>query len=476
MWTPPVLILLITCAVQQITITFTFDSLLFVLLENLQLRYDSVIVALSIATVILGILALCVAPIIDAYNSLKMVLGASVVSIVLRCGLFGTLVFLHHLTPIAQQTLVSIFVLGIFTCDLIFVSQTNSLLLKRFIDNTFATSPSVQEHESTRVFAAQYCIENLAAFMGALCYDTLRAYAPTVEDGNIAAHGLAVMCNMAVIFITFLNIAFFSPWLAYPPVLSLSTSTPPTTTSCRSRFSWFHDMYNVLKQQTFRRYAVFSLVLLGVSTIYRHIDQTLPIVLQRLYTPRVHFALIEGINALGVALLGVPIQWWTANYDSYNVIMTGTFISSVSVLIAVIPGTHATGQEAVFLNYIPYALFVALYSVGEATWSGRLRSYLLQTAPKHSRASYQALAQLLQIGARLIAAWHATWLIGHYCPSNTSCAPQLMWTIIWALGAITPIVLFFFGRWLRMPTRKQLDTTTQQLLVPDTTDTSQGLE
>ena len=461
MWSVTIVSLLLIGGLQQLSLTLTFDSLLFVLLENLKIPYSTVLLFLSLVTIALGIVAIFLAPIIDANHNVNMVLWASGCSLMARSGCLAMLIIERSFGTWHYVVLTVLYIFN-FVADVTFVSQLISLILKRYIEGTYSTISTniYQERFSDQVFAVQYSVGNISGFIGALCYDTFRTYAPTVQEANVATQGYALLVNMGILGLLLVSRTFFFASELVRPAPSLTrhlTGTSPTSLAHKifvtAPIRWIKGFYSVLGQPSFRRYAAFSLVLLGVSTIFRHIDQTMPIVLQRLYNPRIHFALVEGINALGVGLLTVPIQWLTSKYRSYNVIMVGTIISSLSVLIVVIPNSHASNTDALFVDYIPYILFVAVYSIGEATWSGRLTSYMLRSAPKQSRAMYQALAHLLQLGARLISTWHATWLVGHYCPSNVHCEPQRMWAIIWGVGAITPFLLIVFTRWLRMSTQ-----------------------
>lgn len=458
MWSITVVTLLVIGGMQQLSMTLTFDSLLFILLENLRIPYATVLFFLSIITVALAIVAVFLAPIIDANHNINMVMWASTLALIARTSCTTTLIMVHVFETWHYYVLGGLYII-IFVADVTFVLQLISLILKRFIERTYSIfAHNVhQERFSDRVFAVQYSMGNVAGFTGALCYDTFRTYAPSVQEANIASQGYAILVNMGILGLLIVGKTLYFPSELTHAVPSLTrhlTGPIPTSLSHKicvtAPIKWIKGFYTVAKQPSFRRYAAFSLVLLGVATIFRHIDQTMPVVLQRLYTSRIHFALVGGINALVVGLTTVPIQWMTSRYSSYSVIMCGTIISSVSILSVVIPSQHATGRDATFINYLPYIIFVGVYSIGEATWSGRLTSYMLRSAPDRSRAMYQALAHLLQLGARLISTWHAAWLVGHYCPSNLHCAPQHMWAIIWGVSAVTPFLLIVLTRWLRM--------------------------
>ena len=201
------------------------------------------------------------------------------------------------------------------------------------------------------------------------------------------------------------------------------------------------DCGRLIKDRPFWRFVGFCTVLLGVTSIFRHFDQTLPVVMQRVFTNRAHFALIQAINPVLIIVLAPLMQWLTDKKQSYWVIVVGSAVSVSSLLALAIGSGKSRHREAGFVDYIPYVIFMIIFSIGEALWSARLTSYMLEVAPVEQKATYQALSTVPGLGARALAAWHSAFLVRTYCPSSDTCTPGYLWLIVWAFAALTPICL-----------------------------------
>jgi hypothetical protein len=162
----------------------------------------------------------------------------------------------------------------------------------------------------------------------------------------------------------------------------------------------------------------------------------------------VHFAYVQAINPFIIVFLAWIVQWLTARRRSYWVITSGTILSSLSLICLVIAGGQAQHRAAFFVDYLPYIFFMLFFSVGEAVWSARYTSYILQVTPAKQKALYMAIAAIPQMGARLLVAIHSAWLMNLYCPSSEHCSPREIWTPIWLLSCITPVGLVVGFHWL----------------------------
>ena len=107
-------------------------------------------------------------------------------------------------------------------------------------------------------------------------------------------------------------------------------------------------------------------------------------------------------------------------------------------------------QGAIHPYYIMTALYLTVFSVGEAFYSPRVYEYAAAIAPKGQEASYGALAYLpFLIGKLLIGT--AGWVLAAFVPEHGPRRPELMWLTFAIAASVAPIGLIVFQRYIRVP-------------------------
>jgi len=111
---------------------------------------------------------------------------------------------------------------------------------------------------------------------------------------------------------------------------------------------------------TFVRYSLFTLFLINLRTVFRHLDATMPTYLVRVFGPNVSKGSIYSINPFIIMLLTPVVAAFTSSYAHYDMIKYGGFVSAASPLLLAVSTS------------IPAAVcFVVVLSLGEAVWSPR---------------------------------------------------------------------------------------------------------
>jgi len=96
------------------------------------------------------------------------------------------------------------------------------------------------------------------------------------------------------------------------------------------------------------------------------------------------------------------------------------------------------------------ALYLMVFSVGEAFYSPRVYEYAAAIAPKGQEASYGALAYLpFLIGKLLVGT--AGWILAAFCPAEGPRRPAIMWLIFALAASVAPLGLLLFSRYIRVP-------------------------
>ena len=96
------------------------------------------------------------------------------------------------------------------------------------------------------------------------------------------------------------------------------------------------------------------------------------------------------------------------------------------------------------------ALYLTVFSVGEAFYSPRVYEYAAAIAPPGQEASYGALAYLpFLIGKLLVGT--AGWILAAFCPAEGPRRPAMMWLIFALAATVAPVGLLVFRRYIRVP-------------------------
>ena len=96
------------------------------------------------------------------------------------------------------------------------------------------------------------------------------------------------------------------------------------------------------------------------------------------------------------------------------------------------------------------ALYLAVFSVGEAFYSPRVYEYAAAIAPPGQEASYGALAYLPFLVGKLLVGT-AGWLLAAFCPEHGPRHSGIMWFIFALAASVAPVGLLVFRRYIRVP-------------------------
>ena len=148
------------------------------------------------------------------------------------------------------------------------------------------------------------------------------------------------------------------------------------------------------------------------------------------------------ICAAGVFIMALPTQWFQLTADS----VIGQWLGHGYL------GVHGTLHP----YYIMAALYLIVFSIGEAFYSPRVYEYAAAIAPKGQEASYGSLAYLpFLVGKVLVGA--GGWLLAAFCPEEGPRRSGTMWLIFALAASVAPIGLVLFRRYIRIPEAGRTD-------------------
>lgn len=197
---------------------------------------------------------------------------------------------------------------------------------------------------------------------------------------------------------------------------------------------------HLLKSPTFWRFALLSLLLVNLNSIFRYLDALFPTYLVRTFGPDVPKGMIFSINPAMIIVLTPMMAAFTRTRPHYDMIKYGGFVSAVSPLFLV-------SSTSIWASI----MFVFTLSLGEAIWSPRVYDYSMGVAPEGREASFTALATAPLFAAKVPVGIFSGFLLQTYLPEHGHRNPQMMWLIITCVIMTSPICVALFERCVREP-------------------------
>lgn len=189
----------------------------------------------------------------------------------------------------------------------------------------------------------------------------------------------------------------------------------------------------------FLRFSLFTLFMINLKTVFRHLDATLPTYLIRIFGPNVSKGTIYSINPFIIMLLTPIVAAFTSSFAHYDMIKFGGFITAISPFCLVVSTS------------IPAAIcMVVLLSLGEAIWSPRTYDYTMSIAPEGREASFAALAAAPLFAAKVPVGLMSGYLLSTYVPEDgNKDNAYMLWLIVGLMTLSSPILIAVLEKYIR---------------------------
>jgi Major Facilitator Superfamily len=223
----------------------------------------------------------------------------------------------------------------------------------------------------------------------------------------------------------------------------------------------------LLGQSAFYRLLAFFLFIGFLKAIFLQMDYVFPKWGIRELGLNAPVGKLSAINAIIIIFLVPIVGALTQKFAAYRMVVIGGVICAAGVFIMALPtpwfqlaADSGIGQwlghgylgvrGSIHPYYIMAALYLIVFSVGEAFYSPRVYEYAAAIAPKGQEASYGSLAYLpFLVGKVLVGA--GGWLLAAFCPEHGPRHSGTMWLIFALAASIAPIGLVVFRRYIRIP-------------------------
>lgn len=205
------------------------------------------------------------------------------------------------------------------------------------------------------------------------------------------------------------------------------------TESSAHNVSLWNSVRQVFSEGRFRRFLRLSLILLGISTIYRNLDATLPKYMIRIFGKNAPYGRMYSLEPF-VVLVAVPIfSTVLSHVPIYNCLVVGTFIAALSPFWMCLAD-----------SYVLVALFVCTLSIGESIYSPRVYQYTMHVAGTGSEGVYSALGNAPLFAVNLVASSLSGFLLESFVPEGGTKQqerPEILWGIVGAICLTSPVLL-----------------------------------
>ena len=228
-----------------------------------------------------------------------------------------------------------------------------------------------------------------------------------------------------------------------------------------------HLFRRLVSQSGFYRLLLFFLFIGFLKAIFLQMDYVFPKFGIRelgLYAP---VGKISAINAVVIIILAPIVGALTQKFAAYRIVVFGGAICAAGVFIMAFPtewfvpaANSVVGQwlghgylglhGSIHPYYIMSALYLIVFSIGEAFYSPRVYEYAAAIAPRGQEASYGSLAYLPFLVGKLLVGTGG-WLLAAFCPEHGPRHPGTMWLIFALAASVAPVGLIVFRRYIRVP-------------------------
>ena len=235
----------------------------------------------------------------------------------------------------------------------------------------------------------------------------------------------------------------------------------------KSTIDTAHLFRRLISQSGFYRILVFFLLIGFLKAIFLQMDYVFPKFGIRELGLQAPIGKLSNINAIMIIFLVPIVGALTQKFAAYRMVVIGGAICATGVFIMALPtdwfvpaANGAMGQwlghaylelhGSIHPYYIMTALYLIVFSVGEAFYSPRVYEYAAAIAPKGQEASYGSLAYLPFLVGKLLVGTGG-WLLAAFCPEQGPRHSGTMWLIFALAASVAPIGLIALRRYIRVP-------------------------
>ena len=314
-------------------------------------------------------------------------------------------------------------------------------------------------------FSIIYAIMNIGYFVAGWIFDFVRQrdFHPSFFGFEPTTHQQLFLVSLAFEILLFPTI-YFLRRREEGERQSTSTALGSIRGSAAETIRLFRQL---LSQSAFFRLLAFFLLIGFLKAIFLQMDYVFPKFGDRELGLHAPVGKLAGINSAIIIFLVPVVGALTQRFSAYRMVIIGGAICAAGVFVMALPtgwfepaAKSAIGQwlghgylglqGSIHPYYMMTAIYLTIFSVGEAFYSPRVYEYAAAIAPKGQEASYSALAYIpFLIGKLLVGT--SGWILAAFCPAEGPRRSGTMWLIFALSASIAPLGLILFRRYIRVP-------------------------
>lgn len=293
-------------------------------------------------------------------------------------------------------------------------------------------------HNRTFAFSLYYSVMNVAALCAGPLVDASRHFFADGVTLSLFSFGSHTFSGLRLII---LSSSIATAAVCFVVMIGIREvqvdESGVVTDYTPSRESPLRQTRRILRERTFWRLTVFTLLLVGVRMVFRHLDATMPKYLVRQFGPDAPFGLVYAINPFLIIFLVPTVGLLTRSVDSFSMILAGSFVAAASPFWICFRET-----------YLAVVLFMVTLSVGEAVYSPRVYEYAMVISPNGAEGIYSSLSSAPLFSVKLLVGGMSGWLLTSFMPAEGPHHGNILWGIVGLVSMISPISIFLLREFI----------------------------
>lgn len=334
-------------------------------------------------------------------------------------------------------------------------------------------------------FSMVYMMMNLGFLVTGYVFDYLRSSMGEYGQFTLPVIGTSISTYRALFFVSWILQLLLVPlvWLVRPgaevtdeglklnPVQRTHSGAGMLATMWATIRGAARDTVNLFaglfKQRSFYRLLAFLGLIACLKLILMVMYYVFPTFGIRELGAGAKVGTLWNINSWMIIFLVPVVGALTQRFPAYAMTIIGGAITAGSVFVMAMPTAWFQSAASGWLGdvvgrwylqlagdihpyYVMIALFIAVFSVGEAFYSPRVYEYAASIAPKGQEASYSALSYIPLLLGKAFAATISGVLLAKYCPEVGERNSGTMWLIFALLATICPLGLLLLRPYIRV--------------------------
>jgi MFS family permease len=333
--------------------------------------------------------------------------------------------------------------------------------------------------QRSMAFSVIYMVMNLAYFVVGFIFDYVRRldHHVNIMGFDLTTYQQLFAVSLALEIVLFPTIYFLRKGAESTNRGTVIAAPPPE----RSTPFWHSIAVNIqqsaiatgrlfgrlVRQPDFYRLLLFFFLIGFLKAIFLQMDYVFPKFGDRVMGANAPVGRLSAINSALIVFLAPTVGALTQRFAAYRVVVVGGAICAIGVYIMALPADWfqalANSRAGQWLGhgylglqgnihpyYVMTALYLIVFSIGEAFYSPRVYEYAAAIAPPGQEASYGSLAYLPFLVGKLLVGTGG-WMLATFCPEVGPKRPETMWLIFALAATVAPIGLLLFRSYIRVP-------------------------